>query len=87
MGGNIPGGNYLDGNYPGGGITRAEFDRWEFSARGVADSRLVFFIRHFVFLSVFILKTLAFHYKNKAIFGCSVSDLSCIQYDFLYICF
>ena len=57
----------------GGGITRAEFDRWEFSARGVADSRLVFFIRHFVFLSVFILKTLAFHYKHKAIFGCSVS--------------
>ena len=44
-----------------------------FGEGGVADSRLVFFIRHFVFLSVFILKTLAFHYKHKAIFGCSVS--------------
>ena len=40
---------------------------------GRPDTRFVLFIRHFVFLFVFILKTLAFHYKYKVIFGCSVS--------------
>ena len=34
---------------------------------------LLFVLRQFVFLSVFILKTLVFHYKHKVIFGCSVS--------------
>ena len=88
MGGNIPGWNFLDGNYPGGihqggiwkmGVFRVGVFGWEFSwcLFRFLYKRFIKFafrlLRRFVFLSVFILKTLAFHYKYKVIFGCSVS--------------
>ena len=61
------------------GIIWGEFERWEFSwypFRFVYKSFIKFafcLLRLFVFLPAFILKTLAFQYKHKVIFGRSVS--------------